>query len=261
LVLEEKNDSILVVKLNEPERANPLSPTMATALTRALVSAAEDEGVRAVVLAGAGRHFSAGADLAALEQVAQGGSREANLADSRVLETLFATVLDHPKLTVAAVEGAAIAGGCGLATACDLVVAGRNSKFAYSEVKIGFVPALVSTFLTRRVAPQVARRLLLTGQRVSAEEAARIDLVDEVVDAGQALIRAEELAREICVQSSPSAVEATKKLLNIVVGCDWRSALKRAAETNAEQRLHPECRRGVRTFLETKTTPDWLGEE
>ncbi|RLE17989.1 MAG: enoyl-CoA hydratase/isomerase family protein, partial [Acidobacteria bacterium] len=152
---------LLILTLNEPDRANPLSPEMAAALKTAFEDAAVDPAVRAVILTGAGKHFSAGADLAALELLAEGGGAEANLADSRRLEELFAVLLAHPKLTVAAVHGAAIAGGCGLATACDFVVAEARSKFCYTEVKIGFIPALVSTFLTRRVPGHRARRLLL----------------------------------------------------------------------------------------------------
>jgi len=249
---------LLTLTLNDPERANPLSPGLAEGLCAALEAAAGDDQVRAIVLTGAGRHFSAGADLAALEQVAAGGDLAANLADSRRLERLFAAVLESPKLTVAAVRGAAVAGGCGLATACDLVVAERTSRLAYTEVKIGFIPALVSTFLSRRVAGHALRRLLLDPEMLDGEQAARLGLVDELAADGAALERAHELARAICRKASPAAIAATKRLLNQTVYQGWREALARAAEANAEQRLHRECRRGVRSFLETKATPDWL---
>jgi methylglutaconyl-CoA hydratase len=261
LVIEKREGPILLLTLNEPERANPLSPAMAEAVTAVFIRAAASSSIRAVVITGAGRHFSAGADLAALERLADGGSEESNLSDSMVLERLFASLLDHPKLTVAAVEGAAVAGGCGLATACDFVIAGRSAHFAYPEVRIGFIPALVSTFLTRRITPQTVRRLLLTGERIDAEEAVRIDLADRVVDPGEAVAQAVELDRDVCAKASPSAIAATKQLLNRIVGSDWRAALRAAAETNAAQRLHPECRRGVRAFLEHKQTPDWLEAE
>jgi len=231
---------------------------MATALTAALEDAASDPAVRAVILTGAGKHFSAGADLAALEQVAEGGDAEVNLVDSRRLEELFTVLLGHPKLTVAAVHGAAIAGGCGLATACDFVVAEPSSKFCYTEVKIGFIPALVSTFLTRRVPGHKARRLLLDPEMLDGCQAIELGLVDELADDGQALNRARDLALSICRKASPSALAATKALMNRTVSMDWREALAVAAEANAEQRLHPECRRGVRSFLETKKNPDWL---
>ncbi len=250
-----------VLTLNDPGRANALSPDLADALTAALETAASEDGVRAVVLAGAGKHFSAGADLAVLEAVAAGGDHAANRVDSERLERLFAVLLDHPKMTLAAVQGAAVAGGCGLATACDLVIAEHDARFAYTEVKIGFVPALVSTFLTRRVTGQVARRLLLDPAMITAERAFDLGLVDDVVPDGHAVERALAWAEAIARTASSSAVAATKRLLNETVGLGWREALARAAEVNARQRMHPECVRGVRTFLATKTTPDWLDGE
>lgn len=258
IVLRVIDGPILTLTLNEPERANPLSSEMARALKTALENAADDLAVRAVILTGAGKHFSAGADLAALELVAQGGDAGANLADSRLLEGLFAVLLAHPKLTVAAVSGAAIAGGCGLATACDFVVAEPRSKFCYTEVMIGFIPALVSTFLTRRVPGHIARRLLLDPEMLNASEAFKRGLVDEMADDGDAVDRARSLALSVCRKASPAALAATKALMNQTVGLGWREALAVAAEANAEQRVHPECRRGVRSFLETKSTPDWL---
>ncbi len=257
-ILTRREGPVAILTLNDPERANPLSPALAEALTGALEQAAADDTLRAVVLDGAGRHFSAGADLAALEAVAAGGDEAANRADSARLERLFAVLLGHPKLTVAAVHGAAIAGGCGLATACDLVVAGPSARFAYTEVMIGFIPALVSTFLTRRVAGHVARRLLLDPERLDAVHAHRLGLVDELVEEGEALTRAVAWAMSIAHKASPAALAATKALLNDTVAEGWRESLRRAAAANAEQRRHPECRRGVRTFLETKRTPDWL---
>ncbi len=260
LVIESEKPPILILTLNEPARANPLSAAMAGALTGALERAASNPAVRAVVLTGAGRHFSAGADLAALEQIAAGGDPAENLADSQRLERLFATLLDLPAVTIAAVHGAAIAGGCGLATACDFVVAERSARFAYTEVMIGFIPALVSTFLTRRVAGQTARRLLLDPERLGGERAVELGLADELAEDGQALERAVQWAASIAQKASPSAIAETKRLLNAVTGLGWREALAMAAEANARQRLDPECRRGVRTFLETKRTPDWSGK-
>jgi methylglutaconyl-CoA hydratase len=249
-----------VLTLHDPDRANPLSPALADALTDALAEARSDDTVRAVILTGAGRHFSAGADLAALEAVAAGGSDEDNRMDSERLERLFAELLSHPKLTVAAVHGAAVAGGCGLATACDLVVAGPRARFAYTEVRIGFIPALVSTFLTRRVSGATARRLLLDPQMLDATKALEIGLADELANEGCELERALELAESIARAASPSALAATKALLLETVGMPWRDALHHAAGANAAQRVHAECRRGVRAFLETKSTPDWLSE-
>lgn len=257
-VLRHRDGPLLVLTLNDPDRANPLSGPLVDALYRQLVDAAEDESARAVILSGAGRNFSAGADLDALEQLATGGTDAENRSDSDRLERLFSQLLGHPKVTVAAVHGAAMAGGCGLATACDFVVAERGARFAYPEVKIGFVAALVSTFLTRRVAGQVARRLLLDPEVLDGSRAVELGLADQLVDDGSALEAAKELATSIVRKGSSSALAATKTLLNDTVGMGWRDALMVASGVNVQQRRHPDCRRGVRSFLDTKTTPDWL---
>ena len=260
-VLRENRGPIAILTLNDPDRANPLSASMVSALATALEEAAADESVRAVVLRGAGRHFSAGADLEALERVAQAGDEETSKTDTEQLRHLFEALLGHPKLTVAAVDGVAVAGGCGLATACDLVVAESGARFAYTEVKIGFLAAMVLTFLTRRVAGHVARRLLLDPEMIDGAKAVELGLADDLAAEGEALSTAVSLARSICKKASPSALAATKALLNETVGLDWRQALTNAAEANIRQRRQPDCRRGVKTFLETKGTPDWLDED
>ena len=259
-VLIDDQGPVRLLTLNDPDRANPLSSTLVRSLTGALRSAAEEPGVRAVILSGAGRHLSAGADLQALQQVVTGSDPEGLREDSESLRGLFEILLGHPKLTIAAVHGAAIGGGCGLATACDLVVAEPGSRFAYSEVTIGYVPALVLTFLTRRLPGHIARRLLLDPERIGGERAVELGLADELVDEGKALDRARELGIRIARKCSPAAIAATKQLLNETAGMDWREALSHAAEVNASHRLHPECVRGVKTFLEEKKTPDWLEE-
>lgn len=252
---------MLILSLNDPDRANPLSPELAEELTRVLEKSAQDEKLRALIIEGAGKHFSAGADLRALESIARGGDETANLEDSHRLERLFVALLGHPKLTIAAVSGAAIAGGCGLASACDFVVAEEKSRFSYTEVRIGFIPALVSTFLARRVGQKHLRRLLLNPKMFSAQEAMQIGLADEVVENGSALKRARELALEISHKASPAAFAATKQLLNDTIGLEWREALIHAAEANVDQRRHPECLYGVGYFLKHKKTPDWLDED
>jgi methylglutaconyl-CoA hydratase len=234
---------------------------MVAALSKALSTAVSDEEVRVVVLKGAGRHFSAGADLEVLERIAESGDEAASRSDTEQLRHLFEVLLDHPKLTVAAVHGAAVAGGCGLATACDLVVTEPSARFAYTEVKIGFLAAMVLTFLTRRVAGHVARRMLLDPEMISGEKAVELGLADELAAEGESVNTAIGLARSICAKASPSALAATKALLNETVGLGWREAMAKAADANVRQRLHPECRRGVRAFLETKKTPDWLDED
>lgn len=261
LVLEERAGAITLLTLNDPQRANALSSGLVAALHAALGRAADDRMVRAVVLAGAGRHFSAGADLTALERIAAGGDEEAARRDTEALRALYETVLGHPKLTVAAVQGAAVAGGCGLATACDLVVAEPEARFAYTEVRIGFLAAMVLTFLTRRVPGHVARRLLLDPELIDGKRAVDIGLADELAEPGGAVDTARALARSICAKASPAALAATKSLLNEAVGLGWRDSLRVAAEANVRQRQHPDCIRGVRSFLDSKSTPDWLDGE
>lgn len=260
-VLIDRDGPLVVLTLNDPDRANPLSGRLVGSLTGALESVATDDRVRAMILTGAGRHFSAGADLTALQQVATGSDPEGLREDSEALRTLFEILLSHPKITIAAVQGAAIGGGCGLATACDFVIAEPRSRFAYTEVTIGYVPALVLTFLTRRVPGHTARRLLLNPERLDGKRAVELGLADELATEGGTIERARELGTSIARRCSPAAIAATKKLLNETATMDWRDALTHAAEVNASHRLHPECVRGVRTFLELKRTPDWLEEE
>ncbi len=260
IVLEERRGPIVVLTLNDPGRANPLSAPMVDALTAALERAASARALRAVILTGAGRHFSAGADLEALARIADDGDDALNRSDVERLRKLFEVLLGHPKLTVAAVQGAAVAGGCGLATACDLVVAEPGASFAYPEVKIGFLAAMVLTFLTRRVPGHVARRLLLDPEYLNGVSAVELGLADELAEEGGALESAVARARVICAKASPAALAATKALLNQTVGLGWREALSVAAEANVRQRRNPECARGVRSFLEHKRTPDWLDD-
>lgn len=260
-VRRDRQGPLEILTLDDPEHANALSVDMIEGLHRALVATAIDDDLRAVIVTGAGRHFSAGADLASLERLVAGDDEAANRADSERFERMYEALLGHPKLTVAAVRGAAIGGGCGLATACDLVVAERSAQFAYTEVMIGFVPALVSTFLTRRVPGNVARRLLLDPERIDGRRAVDLGLADELVDDGQALDEARRAAVRICRKASPAALAATKRLLNQAVGRGWREALVIAAGANVAQRQHGDCQRGVRAFLETKSTPDWLEPE
>jgi methylglutaconyl-CoA hydratase len=260
LLIENRDGPLLVLTLNDPDRSNPLSAELVDSLHRALAQAADQDSVRAIIIGGAGRHFSAGADLDALEKLATEGSDAENRADSQRLERLFAELLGCPKLTIAAVQGAAMAGGCGLATACDFVVAEERSKFSYPEVKIGFVAALVSTFLTRRVPGHVARRLLLNPEVLNGQTALEMGLVDTLVADGDSMSAARELALEVARKASPAAIAATKKLLNESVGLGWNEALVVASRANVQQRRHSDCRHGVKTFLDRKSTPDWLEE-
>jgi methylglutaconyl-CoA hydratase len=256
--LRVESDGVLTwLVLDEPKSANRLRAQTIQDLTAALHEIAGDDSVRAVVLRGEGAHFCAGVDLTNLDRLAD-SSFEENLADSRLLEELFRVLVPYPKLTLAAVHGAVVGAGCGLATACDFVVASEGARFQYTEVKIGFVPAVVSTFLVRRLPGHVVRRLLLDPDFVSAEDARGIGLVDEVVPMEGLRDRARELALSVCRKSPPTSLAATKKVLFETPGMSLDRALAHAAELNSHQRISEDCKHGVRTFLRSKRTPDWL---
>ncbi len=255
LLLRREGDQLWAT-LDEAERANALSPALVAALTELYSRPLLDEGVRAVVLTASGRHFSAGADLAHLRSL-QTATLEDNRADSRRLRDLFAAVLRQEALTVALVQGACIAGGCGLATAHDFVVAADDARFMYSEVKIGFVAALVATFLPLRVRGSDLRELLLFPRLLDARDALALGLVNRVVprldleQAGLALVK------DVLANASSQSIARTKRLILDVVGRPLDEALDLAAETNAQARLTADCQRGIAHFLETKQAPSW----
>ncbi len=246
---------VLTLTLARPETRNALSADLVAALTDALTDAATDASVRVVVLAGAGSVFSAGADLAAL-QALRDASFEDNLADSERLGRLFAAILRHPKPVVARVHGHAIAGGCGLAAACDFQLAAHSATLGFSEVRIGFVPALVATFVTRKVGETAARDLFLRGHRIPAEEAARIGLVTRVVPDDRLDAELDALCQELATETSASAVALTKALLADLPGRSLSDALQHAAALNARARATADCRAGVDAFL-NKTPAPW----
>lgn len=248
---------LLFATLDDPRRANALSPALVEALTGLYRRSLRAEGIRAVVLSGAGRHFSAGADLAHLESL-RDASLEENRADSRRLRDLFAAVLEQPALTVAAVQGACVAGGCGLATAHDFVVATDDARFMYSEVKIGFVAALVATFLPLRISGRDVRELLLNPRFIDAPEALSIGLVNRLAGPGEdPSVAARDLAAEVLANASSESIARTKGLLLDLPGRSLAEALDAAAEANARARTTDDCRRGIAHFLEHKSAPSW----
>jgi methylglutaconyl-CoA hydratase len=257
LVNVHRRGAVTVLELARPETGNALASQLVADLSSALAAAHEVE-TRALVLTGSGTHFCTGADL---RELAAGTSAppEERAADADRLAALYAALLRCPLLTLAAVHGAAFGGGAGLAAACDLVVASPEARFQFSEVRLGFVPALVATFLPRRVSPATLARLVLDPHPLDAEAALRVGLVDRVTDDPRAV--AETWAREVCRKASPAALAESKRLLLSFVLPRLDQQLAEAAHANARQRAHPECRRGVTEFLEKKTFPNWLEEE
>jgi methylglutaconyl-CoA hydratase len=249
-------DDLLWVALNNPDRANALSPAMLGELTALYRRPLRAEGVRAVLLRANGKHFSAGADLAHLEALADAGPEE-NRADSERLKDLFEAVLRQEALTLALVHGSCVAGGCGLATACDFVVAADDARFLYSEVRIGFVAALVATFLPLRLRGSDLRELLLFPEFIGAARALEIGLVNRVVPRADLERAGEELAAAILTNGSSESIARTKRLLLELPGRSLSEALKRAAEANAAARASEDCRRGIAHVLEHKRPPRW----
>ncbi len=251
-----RQGDLLWVTLNDPERANALSPAMIGEITELYGRDWRREGVRAILLSGAGRNFSAGADLEHLRSLRDAGHEE-NLQDSLRLRDLFASVLRQDALTIALVHGACVAGGCGLATAHDFVVAAEDAKFLYSEVRIGFVAALVATYLPLRLKGSDIRELLLNPQLLDARKALEIGLANRVVPAGDLRTAGEALAAQILESGSSESIARTKRQLLDVVGKPLGAAMTLAAEVNAAARAPADCHHGLAPFLETKKPPKW----
>src|SRR5258706_8423633 len=247
---------VATITLNRPDKRNAISFELIDDLLRALNEVEASDAI-VLILTGAGKAFSSGMDLDSLKTLI-GGSPEQNLKDSEPMVRLFRTVYEFPKVTMAAVNGAAIAGGTGLALLCDFTRAVREPKFGYTEVQIGFVPAIVSTFLLRQVVEKQARELLLTGRIIGAEEAARMGLVNEIVAPEGLITRARELAA-LLMENSPASLRATKKLLNDHARAELDTQIGAAVRENAAIRTTADFREGVTSFLE-KRKPVWSGK-
>lgn len=248
-LLVEEEDGVRTITLNRPERRNAMTPEMQEELIAAMEDAAASD-CRVLVFTGAGEAFCAGLDLSALQGMNDKSAAE-HTADAVRIARMFRALYELPKPTIAVVQGAAIAGGTGLATICDFTLAAPGAKFAYTEVRIGFVPALVSAFLTLQIGDKRARDLLLTGRVFTGEEALRLGLVNEVVALEELGARARELA-ETLKANSPESIAATKRLL-AAQNKEWLDgAIARALAANAEARGTHDFREGVAAFLEKR---------
>lgn len=258
LLHQERIDAVVTLTLHRPDKRNALNHELVTALRDALADCADDPGVRAVVLTGAGDVFSAGADLAAL-QALQAASPMENQEDSAHLAGLFTQIYRHPKPIIAKVNGHAIAGGCGLAAVCDFALADAEAKLGFTEVRIGFVPAIVGVFVVRKVGEAAARDLLLRGRLVSASAAAEMGLITRAMPGTDLDEAVGALAHELATETSASAVRLTKGLLADLPGMGWQEALQHAITTNAFARSTDDCQAGIDAFL-SKKDPPWRRE-
>ena len=250
------DSALATITLNRPEKRNAISYELIEDLLRALAEV-ERSPAQVLLLTGAGKAFCSGMDLENLKALV-GRTPEQNLKDSRTMVQLFRSLYEFPKVTIAAVNGPAIAGGTGLALLCDFTLAVPEARFGYTEVRIGFVPAIVSTFLLRQVGEKQARDLLLTGRLFAAEEALRLGLINEIVPAERLMARAHELAAQI-MESSPASLRLTKHLLTEHARAELDAQIEAAVRENAAIRATEDFREGITSFLE-KRKPRWSGQ-
>lgn len=248
LLLAETDGRVATLTLNRPDKRNALNGALVAALKQGLADAEADDEVRVIALRGAGKDFCSGADLAELERIAEMGPED-SLTDARSLGALFQQMRSCSKPIVGVVHGRALAGGCGLASACDLLLARDDSEFGYPEVYLGFVPALVMTILRRRMGEGRAFELVAQGDRFDAATAERIGLVNRVFLAGSFDEDVDSYVTALAKKPA-SAIRLTKSLLYELDGLDFDAGIERAAEVNVEARLTEECRAGVRRFLD-----------
>ena len=252
MILYSVDNSVASITLNRPEKRNALNDELIAAIKQGLEQATADESVRVIVISGAGKDFCSGADLAAIQKIAQASVAD-NAEDARSLLELFLLMRQIPVPVVAAVNGRALAGGCGLASACDLVLASQSARFGYPEVKIGFVPAMVLAILRRNVSEKRAFELLTRGAEIGAIQAMHFGLVNEIFtdetfekDVANYVAEFRKMSR--------SAVALTKSLLYQVDGLAFREALETGADVNVIARLTEDCQQRIARFLNKDQT-------
>ena len=238
------------ITLNRPAKRNALNDALVSGLKRALREVDDQEAVRVVLITGAGADFCSGADLAALQKISNSSVIE-NLEDAQSLMELFALIRRVRVPVVAAVKGRALAGGCGLATACDIVLATASARFGYPEVKIGFVPAMVMAILRRNISEKRAFELITRGSEISAAEAERIGLINRVFD-DTAFETEVETYLQGFEKVSRSAVMLSKRLLYHMDAMTFDAALQSGVDLNALARMTEDCQQGIARFLEKK---------
>lgn len=239
---------IAYIVLNRPEKRNAFDEKLVGELKEVFTLAENDELVKIVVLKANGEVFSAGADLGYLQGL-QKNTYQENLEDSLSLKDLYQQIYTFKKVVIAQVEGHAIAGGCGLATVCDFTFAVPEAKFGYTEVKIGFVPAIVMVFLLRKIGELKTKQLLLTGDLISAESAKEMGLINFVYPKETIATKVFDFAQNLCNTTSGQSLEITKAMIAKVQEMTYADAFNFAAEMNAKGRATDDCKKGISTFL------------
>jgi methylglutaconyl-CoA hydratase len=248
LVLYDVKERVGYITLNRPEKRNALSFEFVQQIKTTFAKAENDSTCKIIVIKSNGEVFCSGADLASL-QAMQNNSFEQNLADSKNLMELFLMIYQSKKVVVAQVEGAALAGGCGLATVCDFCFATPESKFAYTEVKIGFVPAIVMVFLIRKIGEQAAKQILLTAEILDAEKAKDKQLITNTIPATEIEKEVFDFCQKLCNNASEQSLKLTKEMIAEVQNLSLTNALLYAAEMNAKARQTEDCKKGIQAFL------------
>lgn len=249
MIIYSVNGGIAQIKLNRPEKHNALHPDLIKYFKEKLKSAEEDKNIRILIITGEGKSFCAGADLSYLNDLRDYSSLD-NENDSKLLADLFLKIYNFPKPTIAAVNGAAIAGGCGLASVCDIIIADQqHARFGYSEVKIGFIPAIVSIFLMRKIGEGRAKHLLLTGEIIDAESAFQIGLVNYLSENVNSF--SFELATRL-LSNSDFSMSFTKKMINDLSTLPVEKAVEYCIELNTISRTSDDFKKGLLSFLNKK---------
>ena len=242
------SERIASITINRPEKRNALNPDLVFALTNAFKTAIHDENVKVIVLKANGEVFSAGADLDNLKHL-QNNTEEDNFKDTSLLRDLFLIIYRSPKLVIAQVEGHAIAGGCGLISVCDLIFSVPEAKFGYTEVRIGFIPALVTCFLLRRLGEGRAKELLLSGELINAQTASDYGLINFISPKEEIANAVESYARNFIQSVSANSVVLGKELINSVQDISLDDSLNLAVKMNVETRSSADCKKGISAFL------------
>ena len=244
----ERKDSLGIIILNRPEKRNALNAAFVSELIGVFDELEKDEQVKIIILRANGEVFSAGADLKYLQELQQ-NTFEENVEDSRLLASLFLKIYQLRKVVIAEVQGHAIAGGCGLISVCDFVFTVDEAKFGYTEVKIGFVPAIVMVFLLRKLGETHVKELLLSGYLITAQKAREFGLINKIIDKKDLSEFVESYASDLVRNNSANSLAVTKKLIGDVQSLNLEDALAAATEANATVRSSDDCKRGIAAFL------------